>query len=336
MAQDKYYFLVNDAVCCQLHLYIHDNSHPLYSQRQQYQPPQHKDQQLQDLYIQQRASPRFDNVFPAIPGDISKNAKLSPPLTLDIAATGETVLYPYSTTNSAATATAASHTISDQNHQRQRYETHGVASSRCPPMDISTVSQLAAATQDNPCPNVVYSYDGASESFSTLLRDKVNNVLLPGPNATWEDIRQIASNYSSMDSISVLCSPPSDSADLTALAGNSPGIFVNSILNVTSAAVTSAETYTSNVSSLLQNLSDVNFSIVSKDDYLQMYLGKRYLSSAAMLALMSIYSIIFFTGVLGNLCTCLVIARNRFLHTATNYYLFSLAISDVLTLLLGK
>ena len=44
----------------------------------------------------------------------------------------------------------------------------------------------------------------------------------------------------------------------------------------------------------------------------------------------------FLTGVLGNLAVCIVIIRNRSMHTATNYYLFSLAIADLLILLLGK
>ncbi|CAH0581236.1 unnamed protein product [Chrysodeixis includens] len=48
-----------------------------------------------------------------------------------------------------------------------------------------------------------------------------------------------------------------------------------------------------------------------------------------------IYSIIFITGLLGNIFTCLVIVRNKSMHTATNYYLFSLAISDLLLLISG-
>ncbi|ELT91809.1 hypothetical protein CAPTEDRAFT_24569, partial [Capitella teleta] len=47
------------------------------------------------------------------------------------------------------------------------------------------------------------------------------------------------------------------------------------------------------------------------------------------------YSIIFFTGTVGNAFTCFVIVKNSYMHTATNYYLFSLAILDVLTLVLG-
>ncbi|CAG2163540.1 unnamed protein product [Oppiella nova] len=48
-----------------------------------------------------------------------------------------------------------------------------------------------------------------------------------------------------------------------------------------------------------------------------------------------VYALILITGVIGNFITCLVIARNRYMHTATNYYLFSLAISDLLLLVLG-
>ena len=49
-----------------------------------------------------------------------------------------------------------------------------------------------------------------------------------------------------------------------------------------------------------------------------------------------IYATMFITGVLGNLAVCVVIIKNRSMHTAINYYLFSLAISDLIILLLGK
>lgn len=48
-----------------------------------------------------------------------------------------------------------------------------------------------------------------------------------------------------------------------------------------------------------------------------------------------IYAIIFVSGVLGNVSTCIVIARSKSMHTATNYYLFSLALSDMLLLVSG-
>ncbi|KAG8233471.1 hypothetical protein J437_LFUL014017 [Ladona fulva] len=48
-----------------------------------------------------------------------------------------------------------------------------------------------------------------------------------------------------------------------------------------------------------------------------------------------VYGLIFFTGLVGNVSTCIVIAKNKHMHTATNYYLFNLAISDLLLLLSG-
>ncbi|GAB6033019.1 neuromedin U receptor [Chamberlinius hualienensis] len=48
-----------------------------------------------------------------------------------------------------------------------------------------------------------------------------------------------------------------------------------------------------------------------------------------------VYSLIFITGIFGNFCTCIIIARNKHMHTATNFYLFSLAMSDLLLLVLG-
>lgn len=54
------------------------------------------------------------------------------------------------------------------------------------------------------------------------------------------------------------------------------------------------------------------------------------------LQLTSVYVIIFLTGVIGNVIVCIVIVRHSTMHTATNYYLFSLAISDLMFLLMGK
>jgi len=78
-----------------------------------------------------------------------------------------------------------------------------------------------------------------------------------------------------------------------------------------------------------------NCTAFSEAVYLQTYLGARYRSLAESLALSVIYAIILITGVVGNLATCVVIVWNSHMHTATNYYLFSLAISDTITLVLG-
>lgn len=53
--------------------------------------------------------------------------------------------------------------------------------------------------------------------------------------------------------------------------------------------------------------------------------------------LTTVYLAIFLIGVIGNICNCLVIAdsKNKYMRTATNYYLFSLSVSDLLLLIFG-
>lgn len=63
------------------------------------------------------------------------------------------------------------------------------------------------------------------------------------------------------------------------------------------------------------------------------YLGPR--RSSFFVPVCVIYLLIFAVGAVGNALTCIVILRHRFMRTPTNYYLFSLAISDLLVLLLG-
>lgn len=63
------------------------------------------------------------------------------------------------------------------------------------------------------------------------------------------------------------------------------------------------------------------------------YLGPR--RSPFFLPVALTYLLIFIVGVGGNLLTCTVIAKHRKMRTPTNMYLFSLAISDLLVLILG-
>ncbi|KAM9797509.1 neuromedin-U receptor 1 [Syngnathus typhle] len=68
-------------------------------------------------------------------------------------------------------------------------------------------------------------------------------------------------------------------------------------------------------------------------EFLEEHLGPR--RSPMLLPIFINYLIIFLVGVFGNVLTCTVIARNKVMWTPTNYYLFSLAVSDLLVLLLG-
>ncbi|XP_068152726.1 uncharacterized protein PK2-R1 [Drosophila tropicalis] len=56
---------------------------------------------------------------------------------------------------------------------------------------------------------------------------------------------------------------------------------------------------------------------------------------ALLIGLTVCYALIFIAGLLGNLITCIVISRNNFMHTATNFYLFNLAVSDLILLVSG-
>lgn len=65
-------------------------------------------------------------------------------------------------------------------------------------------------------------------------------------------------------------------------------------------------------------------------------LGEKRKDIFSVVFLTVVYSLIFITGVVGNLSTCLVIGKNAYMHSVTNYYLLNLAVSDMLTLILGK
>uniref|UniRef100_A0A5K4EPF9 Putative neuropeptide receptor n=2 Tax=Schistosoma mansoni TaxID=6183 RepID=A0A5K4EPF9_SCHMA len=64
-------------------------------------------------------------------------------------------------------------------------------------------------------------------------------------------------------------------------------------------------------------------------------LGPQRMSLTRQILIGIVYTAIFCTGLLGNLATCIVIARNSFMHTRTNCYLFTLSVSDLLLLILG-
>lgn len=81
------------------------------------------------------------------------------------------------------------------------------------------------------------------------------------------------------------------------------------------------------------NLTGMNF---TQEEYVEVMLGSKRLPMAIVLPVTFVYVAIFVTGVFGNVATCLVIIRNPVMQTATNYYLFSLAVSDLTLLLLGK
>lgn len=84
------------------------------------------------------------------------------------------------------------------------------------------------------------------------------------------------------------------------------------------------------------NGTDNNSQFVDIEKLLSDSLGERRRDLPSAVVLTFVYSLVFITGTIGNICTCVVIAKNSYMHTTTNYYLFSLAVSDLLMLLSCK
>ena len=78
------------------------------------------------------------------------------------------------------------------------------------------------------------------------------------------------------------------------------------------------------------------FSEFNVTDYLGMALGPQRLPLENLIPMTIVNAVMFITGVFGNLSVCCVILRIPSMRSATNYYLFSLAVADLLILLLGK
>ncbi|XP_076760172.1 neuropeptides capa receptor [Xylocopa sonorina] len=75
--------------------------------------------------------------------------------------------------------------------------------------------------------------------------------------------------------------------------------------------------------------------ITDESEYLEKVRGPKYLPWTLVVPVTLAYVLIFVTGFVGNVITCIVIWRNPSMQTATNYYLFNLAVSDLLFLVLG-
>jgi hypothetical protein len=86
-----------------------------------------------------------------------------------------------------------------------------------------------------------------------------------------------------------------------------------------------------------KNYSDQNQNATkSRLEILEETLGPRKKPLSFVICMSTVYILILMCGIIGNISTCCVIITNNCMHTTTNYYLFSLAVSDVLSLLTGK
>jgi neuromedin U receptor 1 len=70
--------------------------------------------------------------------------------------------------------------------------------------------------------------------------------------------------------------------------------------------------------------------------FIESQLGVQTLPLPVVVPLTVLFVLISITGVVGNGMVCMVIARHFSMHTATNYYLFSLALSDITILVFGE
>lgn len=64
--------------------------------------------------------------------------------------------------------------------------------------------------------------------------------------------------------------------------------------------------------------------------------GHKHLPHGVVMSITVILALIFLSGVVGNVAVCRLAIRKLVLHTATDYYLFSQAISHLMLLLVGK
>ncbi len=110
------------------------------------------------------------------------------------------------------------------------------------------------------------------------------------------------------------------------LQAEDDGFFVNDLAEANMTNLTSAASNNSSSSAL-------GFDELS---YLSEIMGPQRQPLEKLVPLTVVYTVMSITGIFGNLSVCCVILRIPSMRSATNYYLFSLAVSDLLILLLGK
>lgn len=86
------------------------------------------------------------------------------------------------------------------------------------------------------------------------------------------------------------------------------------------------------------NLTETDFQFLLDDYCNTTQRQKSFITEITMttaVIMTAVYVVLLVSGVAGNVFTCAVISRNSYMHTATNCYLFSLTISDLLLLITG-
>lgn len=73
-----------------------------------------------------------------------------------------------------------------------------------------------------------------------------------------------------------------------------------------------------------------------KERYLLNVHGPAQLETNWAVGMTTFYSFLFLLGVPGNFLTCLIIFMNSYMWASPNYFLFNLAVTDIITLVIGK
>lgn len=83
------------------------------------------------------------------------------------------------------------------------------------------------------------------------------------------------------------------------------------------------------------NCSTLVFHDENLTEYVDNTMGPKCIGQTMIICTFIVYCTLFLVGTFGNILIVLVVVKNRAMHTATNYYLLSLAVSDLLSLVLG-
>ena len=107
------------------------------------------------------------------------------------------------------------------------------------------------------------------------------------------------------------------------------------MFSTTSASISSTDSFMDN-GTIANDTNAFNATDWNVDDYLHHNFGAKQIPMFILAPITAVYVLLFVSGVVGNVSTCIVIIRIPSMHTATNCYLFSLAVSDLTFLIFGK
>ena len=89
----------------------------------------------------------------------------------------------------------------------------------------------------------------------------------------------------------------------------------------------------------IQNKTDLTWDDLSREDQLlllEVEIGLATMDIEWAVPLTVYYVILFMVGIIGNLLTCLIICTNAYMRTPSNFFLVSLAVTDMMSLICGE